>query len=473
MKKLFVRNQRLLCAYMKSAFSFVLLLLCSMAWAQNINSPSVFKPASLDTELRADQWCSTPGTLDDTCINNAIAALPANGGTVILSTGTYVLANTVTVTAPKRVFIRGQNSSMGLQHPQGSGTHGSTYITWNGTTGGTMFKFTATLSAVIDFSGLSDVDIDCGGGGVGQVAGVGVLAATIWNSTFRNLHISYCSIAGFELTTINGTGGGIDGPGSYLNANKNDNLDTLYFENSGGSGIGLWITGDTTDAGGPNTNYSTFHNITAFYSNAPGIKISTGDDNTFYQITMFYQTPGSATAGILLQASQPHAANCCNIFYGVDPSNKGFVTQTGVYGTQIFGWLNGNGGPDPTGPGITTVFSSADGRIIGPSGTLFWPTAPTIQSGFTSGASVIANNGTAAFRITVGTGYNSGGYVTMPAAAHGWICSCQDYNITSSTFVCRAVPDTTTAIQLNNYNISGALTAWNPNDVLDVACTGY
>lgn len=49
---------------------------------------------------------------------------------------------------------------------------------------------------------------------------------------------------------------------------------------------------------------------------------------------------------------------------------------------------------------------------------------PVIASGFGTGATLTPCNGTAVFKITLGTGAN-GGVLTMPQAANGWVCIVQ------------------------------------------------
>lgn len=58
-------------------------------------SPAI-TPTSLEGVVYADQFCATPGTLDQTCINNAILSLgstnwPSPEGTIFIPAGTYVL----------------------------------------------------------------------------------------------------------------------------------------------------------------------------------------------------------------------------------------------------------------------------------------------------------------------------------------------------------------------------------------------
>jgi len=73
---------------------------------------------SYNTVLEADQYCTTPGTLDQTCFNNVFTACPSTGCAVHLKSGTW------TPTAPmvwgsKNVMIFGDGPSVTLIRPAG------------------------------------------------------------------------------------------------------------------------------------------------------------------------------------------------------------------------------------------------------------------------------------------------------------------------------------------------------------------
>lgn len=105
-------------------------------------------------------------------------------------------------------------------------------------------------------------------------------------------------------------------------------------------------------------------------------------------------------------------------------------------------------------------------------------TAPTIASGFGTSPSVVANNGTAAFTVNVGTGGTANnGVIGLPTATTGWVCHTQ--NLTAQA-AHRAAVDTrqtassTTSATIENQAIAtGTATAWVASDVLSVSCTAY
>ncbi|RTL28756.1 MAG: hypothetical protein EKK49_15305 [Rhodocyclaceae bacterium] len=114
--------------------------------------------------------------------------------------------------------------------------------------------------------------------------------------------------------------------------------------------------------------------------------------------------------------------------------------------------------------------------IVAVNGTLGAQAAPTISSGFCTGASVAASNGTWSFRVLVGTGCATGtGVITMPtAAANGWSCSVTSgLNSGSSLPAMDLTASTATAVNIKNYaRAGGATTAFQSGDALLVNCQG-
>jgi len=102
--------------------------------------------------------------------------------------------------------------------------------------------------------------------------------------------------------------------------------------------------------------------------------------------------------------------------------------------------------------------------------------APTIASGFGTGATVPVGASTFLFEVNVGTGGTaSSGVITMPtpAAPNAWGCHVVDVtnSATSNTVVTPSGAGTT--VTLTNYSrTTGALTAWAASDVLLVGPCG-
>lgn len=144
----------------------------------------------------------------------------------------------------------------------------------------------------------------------------------------------------------------------------------------------------------------------------------------------------------------------------------------------------------PSGGGFAGVFGggavtfagvrNAGNYSLGSSGqgTLFIsPTSPSIAAAGCGGsaATISTKNGTAAFKVGVGTSNTGTCTVTMPAATTDWICSATDITTTSTTVSqTKSKPGgtPTTQITLQNYTDVSGTAAWVDNDVLAVSCWG-
>lgn len=62
--------------------------------------------------IDAREYCHTPGTFDQTCLTNAIAALPGEGGTVLLGNASYTLSATVSIVNRTRVTLDGHGATV-------------------------------------------------------------------------------------------------------------------------------------------------------------------------------------------------------------------------------------------------------------------------------------------------------------------------------------------------------------------------
>jgi len=95
-------------------------------------------------------------------------------------------------------------------------------------------------------------------------------------------------------------------------------------------------------------------------------------------------------------------------------------------------------------------------------------TAPTIASGFGTGPSISASNGTAAFEITVGSGGTANtGTVTMPSAPTGWACRSYVVGSVGSGRVEAIEPTSTTLITF------GTSPAWVAGSKITASCVPF
>lgn len=144
--------------------------------------------------------------------------------------------------------------------------------------------------------------------------------------------------------------------------------------------------------------------------------------------------------------------------------------------------VGAGGGVQPTGlttgTGVQTALSHAintAGGPIAPANILYSTSAPIITSGFGGGTPTIsAPNGTAAFRVTIGTAVGSTGVLGMPTAATGWNCYAND--ITTHTAANSQVVQTAgsaSSVTFTGYSdIAGAAT-WVAGDIIAISCFAF
>lgn len=92
-------------------------------------------------------------------------------------------------------------------------------------------------------------------------------------------------------------------------------------------------------------------------------------------------------------------------------------------------------------------------------------TAPTVASGFGSGASFDTNASAASFVLNIGTTPGTSGVIGLPTVSDAWVC--QVDNITSA-----ARGATVTAYGTTSVTISD-ITAWSNNDKIAGSCVGH
>jgi hypothetical protein len=166
-----------------------------------------------------------------------------------------------------------------------------------------------------------------------------------------------------------------------------------------------------------------------------------------------------------------------------------FLGNTGDFTQELF-WPSGTDAIVFTHDG-TILFDSGNGSIaltldasqnvkfsagLEPNNghLLISSTAPTVSSGFGTGASITANNGPAAFRLSVGTSNTGTGVVGLPTATTGW--NCYATNITTKNTNQATVlqtASTTASATFQNYTDVMGTHAMTDNDVLAISCFAY
>ncbi len=122
----------------------------------------------------------------------------------------------------------------------------------------------------------------------------------------------------------------------------------------------------------------------------------------------------------------------------------------------------------PTLSGTTTV-TQINGSPW-PTNLLLSSAAPVIGSCGGGTPAITANNGTAAFTITVGSSATSCA-VTLPTAVTQWVCHAEDVTTqTTTVFLTKQSASSATGATFKNWNTAGSNVAWSTSDVLLVSC---
>ncbi len=159
-------------------------------------------------------------------------------------------------------------------------------------------------------------------------------------------------------------------------------------------------------------------------------------------------------------------------------ATTGFVTS--VKEIVGLGGITTDGGIIVTDSSATTFSVTPAGAAVAKvsvgvgAGVQLFGVAPTISSGFGTGAGVVAGT-SVSFEVDVGTGgAATTGVIALPTAAAGWNCACTDITTKSATvFLCKQTASATTTATIGNFDTTGAAAAWVASDKVRVTCTAY
>lgn len=95
-------------------------------------------------------------------------------------------------------------------------------------------------------------------------------------------------------------------------------------------------------------------------------------------------------------------------------------------------------------------------------------TAPTIGTAGTS-PSITNSNGTVVFRANVGTGGTASAFtITLPTAANGWVCKCDNFSTPAATALIRQTGvSTTTCVMTQSTIATNTVLAFTASDLID------
>jgi hypothetical protein len=332
----------------------------------------------------------------------------------------------------------------------------------------------------------------------------------VWAANFNTSYesgASKSSAHGIEVD-LNNSGG----------SNDTNNYGVgVHIISGGGTRGNMAGTGDSTGAGGPdswendivaqsyNTVGLTLENqssgrIADIYvvppandANLSYVSRNASNTSTVYSVddrgdiytqgTMQISNPTSESFLPIMQFMAPNltAGQVARQFFGKALSNNNSVVQEfiysgpasasnewtlGLYGNSNIISFTGNGVFQSTYFNPGTAYD-LDAHLIESA------TAPSIRTGFGTSPSISAPSGTAAFRVTIGTGGTAtSGVLTMPTASNGWNCFSSDQT-TPATNYTKQSASSKSSVTLTNYNSSGTANAWSAGDLLIVNCTAF
>ena len=349
-----------------------------------------------------------------------------------------------------------------------------------GTSGGTvpLLNGANTYSAANTFNddlAVHGMVVGLGPGAVSSNITIGQYAAGSNTTGADNIAI------GFQASFTNSTG----------NYNTALGVNALYYSTNGSNvGIG-YFAGENISTGTANVGVGyqsllanqTGSNNIAIGSNA--LLASLANDNTAIGYEALYQEAstgtnntaigyvagGSITTGSYNTLIGPCAGTAalsttveiCDGQTNVDIT----ATSTGINSTPI-GATTASTGAFTTGNFTTSLFLNGNLALS--------PTAPTIANGGGLGTVGTITGSAAAFDVTAGTGAASVFVITLPTAAHGWVCNGNDvttHSTTVSSIQQTVGTNNTTTVTMGAYTDVSTLAAVGTADHIRISCMAY
>lgn len=297
-------------------------------------------------------------TDDTTAINNAIlAGISLGGATIQFPASVCVISSTLNINSS---YITLKGAAFGADnHDIGSNVTGTT-LRWNGSVGGKIISF-STISGVNNqrINGVGMLGIALNGNGT-AAKGLEIISARYCQ--FENIYISNVTEVAFDLNTVSSLG-----EGTSLQFCKFDNLQARLFDTNSEEAIGIRL--DASNNNG-NPSFNTFRNISVLHKNGVGVQLKSADNNTFIN-TYTYRVSGGTGIGIELSGNNlaPFSATS-NQFIGVS-SGDGGVTARGTEILTIATTNNviqyydaGNSAPAPILGTGATLYCSYNSNVV-------------------------------------------------------------------------------------------------------------
>jgi len=338
------------------------------------------------------------GVADDTAaINAAVAEAKAvGGGTIYLSSGTYLVSSTILLSG-NNLVLRGAGGD--ANHNAGTVPPVTTVVRWGGAASGTVIEASTPIDgtkAQLSGCGVQDMKIDCA-----AVAGIGLLVISMKFGRFKRLYFEYPTIAAIKTTT-------------RLNVDIADHTGTQHnifeqinalcrVQTASKQAHGIWITSSTPTGGQKNSSLNTFIDINTSNSGASGdlgsgVVIEDGDNNLFLNVTCSRVTTGAGSVPGVLTYGYPNADG--NVFVR--------LTAAGTNGIVIRGTASG----DPSNTVRNTFYGADSGNntaypVMDAGCKVYW--ADTNGTNYVATVAllgkVVVNNNAGNYTVPVRTSY--------------------------------------------------------------------
>jgi hypothetical protein len=476
--------------------------------SQSIHSAMTMSgPTTLNGKTTVSSLCNSSGPLDvvacfgadPTGVTDSTSAL--NGAFANVSNATrYIPAGVYKISSTLNIDTRYRVEGV----PGTETTPYSTIIQAAGGFAGTMAKVVSTYAQTsVVLGGMQGLFFDCSAhASIGMIYG-GDATLTTFGYRTTDTVFHNCTTAGVQVAAnawllswfnVGFQGNGGDGFQVLDQANEGENLNCYGCSFSNNTGNGLTM--------GPATlAQHDFHCFSCSFDTNSGWQIqnqtvSSGDSlvdlqgsyifahqkwiKNFGRLTIsgnFYNDGSSSvTLGYLIDNEgllQAFGGRWTNSGGGAyfNPAQTGKTQCLAVPvipNDNCNAWIDGNSG-NALFAGLTAFNLTVTNDFTAVSGLLFSHTPPTISTHFnTSGDSISFSNGSAAFRIVVGSGAGtSTGALTLPVAPNHWNCFIQ--NKTRAALVLQT-GDTNASATFTNFGTTFAATNWTNGDILEVNC---
>jgi hypothetical protein len=286
---------------------------------------------TLNRIVFADQFCSTQGVQDQTCITNAINSLPTSGGLVVLPYGITTISSTIVV-HKSNVLLIGHDAD--VDHDIG-GPNPATDLLWTGASGGTMFNFSAVSGSGnqrLGRSGIEQAHVDCAG-----LAGIAIVIRSEYYGRYAELNFYDCTVATFDVGVVSVLGEAAD---SQHNDFRNIMIRNL--DNAGATGTAFRLGGSTS----ANSSFNTFTNIAIVHKDGNCLELNNSDNNLYLHFRCYRASGGTGT-GVLLQGSPFNQSARNEYFFHLEPGQGGLTQAQSATGNIVIGYDQSNGSPSP------------------------------------------------------------------------------------------------------------------------------